>query len=53
MRLQVAKAAHHDMPAADQYAELLDNVEDCIVCHACHGLNDVPTPFYQKKKLFR
>eukprot|EP00493_Phyllostaurus_siculus_P001361 UN01369 len=42
---QVAAAASKPMPARKDYATLLDNLEDCWVCHECLGLNDVPKEF--------
>jgi hypothetical protein len=38
-----AGTAHHAPPRASA-AAMLDNVEDCAVSHACHGLADSP-PF--------
>jgi hypothetical protein len=43
--LQVAEHTAHGVPGPDEYAELLDNVIDCVVCHACHDLPDVPKFF--------
>lgn len=43
--MQVAEHTGHQVPHADEYAEMLDNVIDCVVCHACHGLDDVPAFF--------
>lgn len=31
---------------------MLDNIEDCLVCHHCHGLNDYPGIFFRSKELF-
>jgi len=43
--LEVSKETGHDVPENERAAELLDNVMDCVVVHACTGLDDTPLAF--------
>ena len=47
LALTVAQHAGQDPPALESTDDMLDNIEDCIVVHACHGLDDIPAPFLQ------
>jgi hypothetical protein len=31
---------------------MLDNIEDCLVCHYCHNMTDFPGEFSSSKDLF-
>jgi len=42
----------HPLPVEKRMPELLDNIEDCVVCHVCHGLNDSPDSFSTDPTLF-
>ncbi len=52
LALTVAQHAGQDPPALESTDDMLDNIEDCIVVHACHGLGDIPAPFLQNSALF-
>ena len=42
LALQVATHAGQPAPALADTDAMLDNIEDCITVHACHGLPDTP-----------
>ena len=42
LALQVAAHAGQPAPALADTDAMLDNIEDCITVHACHGLPDTP-----------
>lgn len=50
---EVAAATGKAKPNLGDAATLLDNVEDCVVVHACHGLDDVPKDFHGSSLLER
>ena len=52
LALQVAAHAGQPAPALADTDAMLDNIEDCITVHACHGLPNTPTPFLTSPTLF-
>ena len=52
LALEVAQASGHPPPERADSATMLDNIEDCIVSHACHGLGDTPSAFLVSPTLF-
>ena len=52
LALQVAAHAGQPPPALADTDNMLDNIEDCLTVHACHGLGDAPAPFVQSASLF-
>eukprot|EP01052_Picozoa_sp_SAG31_P016039 SAG31_NODE_1049_length_10165_cov_2.564077_2_plen_500_part_00 len=52
LALEVARHVGQPQPALADTDAMLDNVEDCLTVHACHGLADAPAPFVRSASLF-
>jgi len=48
----LANITGHSFPPTNSWADLLDNIEDCVISHECHSLPDVPSPFVEDETLF-
>jgi hypothetical protein len=48
--LGITKETKHSIKR-EKWASLLDSVHDCIICHHCLGLNDVPNNLLSKSLL--
>jgi hypothetical protein len=44
--------SHHRPTDNEDQCTMLDNIEDCVVCHDCLHLPDVPSAFEQDPSLF-
>lgn len=52
LALEVARVSGQPPPERADSPTMLDNIEDCIVSHACHGLDDTPSEFLSSPTLF-